>query len=328
MNKHDNNKSYFELSEHSSLQVIIFVVIFVVSFVAAFHLILPVLELTIATYLKGRVFNAGEMVEFSLSDNGGQGTEITGYYSRWAIDIYLGTNQESRYWFVPIISLFFPIAIISLVVSVGITTLLSPRLGYIRQKIEREIAKSIDKISVWKDGFANQDDDIKNQIRNAGIKELYELQRNWNISFEDLKVIQKALKWQRGSVFYKTTHIAHGLGIYMRFYFTEKYSNTMLGLVYIGAAVLIIIIGMRGLKFIPSTQPSFVFLALGLEFSLLLTYALTLIFARQEDDSSDAMPISANSNSNVFLSNDFGNSKEVENLLRVFIKSGNKKSDD
>jgi hypothetical protein len=48
------------------------------------------------------------------------------------------------------------------------------------------------------------------------------------------------------------------------------------------------------------------------------------MFARQDEDPDDEKPGPASSN--VFLSNDFGNSKEVENLLRVFIKSDKSKS--
>ena len=87
-----------------------------------------------------------------------------------------------------------------------------------------------------------------------------------------------------------------------------------------GAAFLIIIIGLRGLKFIPSTQPSLVFFALGLEFNMLFTYAFTLMFSRQEDESKDTL--SGNSKHEMeMLSNQFGSDKQVERLLRVFIKS-------
>lgn len=325
MNLKSENKSYFDLTEHNPVQKIVFLVIFISSFIAAFHVILPLIEIIVNEYLEGRVFNAGELVNYALSDNAGGNPDKTGYYRRWAIDIYLNTNQESRYWFSPIIALIFPLSLISLFFGVVITSLLPQNIGFIRQKIEREIAKSIDKVALMKDGFYQdgQIEEITKLVLTANIRDMHDYQKQWKTSYEDLKTLKRALQWKHGSAIYKLFNLTAGINIYMRFYFTEKYSNTMLGLVYIGAAVLIIIIGMRGLKFIPSTQPSFVFFALGLEFSLLLTYALTLMFARQEDDHSDEMPIGANSN--VFLSNDFGNSKEVENLLRVFIKNNKDK---
>jgi len=61
----------------------------------------------------------------------------------------------------------------------------------------------------------------------------------------------------------------------------------VLGLVYIGAAVLIIVIGLRGLKFLPATDPSVVLGALGLEFLLLITYAAMLMYGRGEESSAD-----------------------------------------
>jgi hypothetical protein len=70
---------------------------------------------------------------------------------------------------------------------------------------------------------------------------------------------------------------------YMREYFTDRYANAVLGLVYIGAAILIIVIGIRGLKFLPATDPSVVLGALGLEFMLLITYAVVLMYGRTEE---------------------------------------------
>jgi hypothetical protein len=105
----------------------------------------------------------------------------------------------------------------------------------------------------------------------------------------------------------------------MRYYFTVKYSNTILGFVYIGAAVLIIMIGLRGLKFIPSTQPSFVLFALGLEFSLLITYAVTLMYSRNEDEVEREMHNQRNQKGKSSVQELLGNSREVENLLRVFL---------
>jgi arginine exporter protein ArgO len=94
-----------------------------------------------------------------------------------------------------------------------------------------------------------------------------------------------------------------------------------LGLVYIGAAVLIIIIGMRGLKFIPSTQPSLVFFALGLEFSVLLTYAFSVMYSRSDNETEQDKNKENNHSGNYILSDEFGNSKEIENLLRAYIRS-------
>lgn len=122
-------------------------------------------------------------------------------------------------------------------------------------------------------------------------------------------------------MFYKMIHPLRGLNVYMRLYFTEKYGNPILGMVYIGAAVLIIIIGLRGLKFIPASQPSLIFFALGLEFSLLFLYAFTLIFSKPEDVNNIGEPERETQNTGIFANS--SNSHEIENLLRVFINKKN-----
>jgi hypothetical protein len=74
-----------------------------------------------------------------------------------------------------------------------------------------------------------------------------------------------------------------GISTYMKFHFTEHYSNTVQGLAYAGAAFLIIMIGIRGLKFIPAVKPSPILMALGVEFSLLCLLALTLMYTEEEE---------------------------------------------
>jgi len=69
----------------------------------------------------------------------------------------------------------------------------------------------------------------------------------------------------------------------MTHHFTEKYSNNVTGLAYGGAAFLIVAVGIRGLKFIPATRPSFILLAIFLEFSMLMLLAITLIFTEEEE---------------------------------------------
>jgi len=59
--------------------------------------------------------------------------------------------------------------------------------------------------------------------------------------------------------------IFKAMRLYMSHHFTESYANTVTGLAYFGAAILIIIIGIRGLKFIPATRPSLILGAIFLE---------------------------------------------------------------
>lgn len=76
---------------------------------------------------------------------------------------------------------------------------------------------------------------------------------------------------------------SHGLGMYMKYHFVEEYANKVQGAAYAGAAFLIIVIGIRGLKFIPAERPSPILFALGVEFSLLALLAITLIYTEEEE---------------------------------------------
>ena len=74
-----------------------------------------------------------------------------------------------------------------------------------------------------------------------------------------------------------------GFSSYMRFHFTEEHSNVVTGMAYGGAAFLIIVVGIRGLKFIPPTKPSFILFALGVEFTMLVLLAAVMLFTMEEE---------------------------------------------
>ncbi len=74
-----------------------------------------------------------------------------------------------------------------------------------------------------------------------------------------------------------------GISTYMKFHFVEHYANTVQGLAYAGAAFLIIVVGVRGLKFIPAVKPSPILFALGVEFSMLCLLALSLLYTEEEE---------------------------------------------
>lgn len=89
-------------------------------------------------------------------------------------------------------------------------------------------------------------------------------------------------------------------GRFMVYKFIPQYANNVQGLVYMGAAILIIIIGLRGLgaaaygipivpKFLfdeaHKVSVNYVMFALFLEFGLLLTLALVTFFTPEDDGS-------------------------------------------
>jgi hypothetical protein len=77
--------------------------------------------------------------------------------------------------------------------------------------------------------------------------------------------------------------IFKGLRLYMSHHFTETYSNFVTGMAYLGAALLIIAVGVRGLKFIPATRPSLILFAILLEFTLLALLGFVLLYTEGEE---------------------------------------------
>ena len=87
-----------------------------------------------------------------------------------------------------------------------------------------------------------------------------------------------------------------GFGKFMVYKFIPQYSNNVQGLVYMGAAFLIIIVGLRGLgelagqiAIVPrfllegkKVSPNWVMVALFLEFALLMVMAITTFFTPEE----------------------------------------------
>lgn len=85
-------------------------------------------------------------------------------------------------------------------------------------------------------------------------------------------------------------------GKFMVYTFIPKYSNNVQGLVYMGAAFLIIIVGLRGLGTLASkiaivpafllegekVSPNWVMIALFLEFALLMILAIVTMFTPEE----------------------------------------------
>lgn len=321
MRKNNSTKSFYELTEHNRLQVLVFFLLLLTSIFCVFMACLPLLQGFFEDFLNGTVYNkTGDFVSYSMETK--EPMKGISYISSWAVDIYKNTSSESRYWFNPLLSMILITFMAGFGITVVLTSLLPRNIGYMRQKVERVIVNTIDKI-VFITNHSHSDDEYERVIElilNADLQSLQNLSEEWNMTLEDLKILHKAVKWRENSFLYRATHFNDGIRAYMRFYFTVQYSNAVIGLVYIGAAVLIIIIGLRGLKFIPPTQPSLVLFALSLEFSLLITYAVTLMYGKQDDEQlADSNKHTSNSTESILLGKDFGSSKEIENLLRVFI---------
>ncbi len=317
-----DKSSYNDLAQHNPGQVIVFLLIIGGGILFTFIIAPPILEYIFTSFLNGSVTNNGREVYYNIDS--GDLMKRTNYLLAWAVDIYKDTPQEARYWFNPALVLLIPSLLFGIGIAIIITLLLPGNTGFMRRKIEREIAVLIDRICLIKYGYQGDEErrEIMDNLKSAGLAELRDYADLWNLQLEDIKALRKAIIWNDSIFLIKLFNLNDGLRIYMRSYFTAMHSNSVLGFVYIGAAILIIIIGLRGLKFIPSTQPSLVFFALGLEFSLLILYAFTLMYSRQEEETE--LDKNASSRSMLRLGDELGNAKETEQLLRLFINTGDK----
>ena len=70
---------------------------------------------------------------------------------------------------------------------------------------------------------------------------------------------------------------------YFRYRISASYGNLIQGLVSGGAAILIFVIGLRGLKLIPQEEPSLILMALSIEFILLIVLMFTFAGSAQEE---------------------------------------------
>ncbi len=149
------------------------------------------------------------------------------------------------------------------------------RIVWNRTIPEEEIGSSHRQTVAFDDVFDRNTDPVvfRNNVLYIRIREHFSefVER----SIEDIKA---AIGWQRNRL-----RIGAAMRLYMAHHFTESYSNNVTGFAYGGAALLIVAVGIRGLKFIPPTRPSLILGAIFLEFSMLALLAFTLFYTEEEE---------------------------------------------
>jgi hypothetical protein len=308
---------YFDLTEHNTIQKVIFWIMVVSFTFLTFYILLPLTENFFEHYLKGIVYNSGESLPYR-SDIKTQ-LQTTSPYTYWAVDIYIDTPQESRNWVNPALALFFPSLLPGLILTFILSTWLPRNFGLVKQKIEREIISELDQLTLDVYGVHTQEQrkKIQNQIINADLRNIHDYVKEWDIDADELMLLRKAIIWQNSSGISSIFKSFSALSFFLKFYITKKYTSLILGTVYFGAAVLLLVIGLRGVKFIPASEPSLLFFALGLEFCLLIIYAVTMMYGKEVPESKSDKD--SRKFEKIALSKDFGSDKEAENLLKVFI---------
>lgn len=114
---------------------------------------------------------------------------------------------------------------------------------------------------------------MRNSVLYGRIKEFFS-----DFVVKEIEDTKDGLNWRRNHLL-----VGKGLRLYMAHHFTERYANNVTGMAYAGAAFLIVAVGIRGLKFIPATKPSFILLAIFLEFTMLSLLAVTLFYTEEEE---------------------------------------------
>lgn len=326
-----------ELSEHSSAQIFSFWLLALASSAALFLFVAsPLLEVFFENFLRSEVINDGTSVTYRIAENRQDEIVVTGTLTTWALvdprqadhskaptvtvqgdDLVVKPAYRAEYIFRPLIALA-PLVLVGGFVLAGLlTSLFTGALGYLAQKIEREILVALDRLAFAQFG-EHTPEEIKQLIREiarADARRLHDLSDIYSMPYTDLELLQKALLWREATGLNRIVKTHDAVKFYMREYFTDRYSNAILGLVYMGAAVLIIVIGIRGLKFLPATDPSVVLAALGLEFMLLITYASILMYGRTEESPGVRVASSGGGDGMVDLEMD----GDTEKLLRAFL---------
>ena len=163
------------------------------------------------------------------------------------------------------------------IMAVIITAMLPAPVAYVSNKIEREIDNTIDRIDE-QTGDKISREEIERITAANSREDLTPIAKEFGpVIVNEIEDVRNANKWKRNKLIW-----TKGVRLYMTRHFSEKYSNNVQGFAYGGAAILIVVIGIRGLKFIPPTQPSILLAAISLEFTLLTLLAVTLFYTEEE----------------------------------------------
>ncbi len=171
-----------------------------------------------------------------------------------------------------IFSIFF-----GFIVATLVTAMFPTSLGYIGNKIRREIHHTINRIDE-QTGDKISREEIERITAANSRDDLTAIEKEFGpVIVDEIRDVRNANQWKK-----KPFMVFKGLRLYMTRHFAEKYSNNVQGFAYGGAAILIVVIGIRGLKFIPPTQPSILLAAITLEFTMLMLLAVTLFYTEEE----------------------------------------------
>ena len=184
---------------------------------------------------------------------------------------------EAQFFLNPIVS-FIPFDLFfgfSLAVAIGFMI----RLPFFRDRVYHTVLDVKKRLMLQ---LSASQEEVESIIKNDPDNNARLLMRRDDINIDSVQSEINSINAAQAYLSGKGSWLA-GLTTYMIFHFVEEYSNKVQGAAYGGAAFLIIVVGIRGLKFIPATKPSLILFALGVEFSMLALLAVTMIFTEEEE---------------------------------------------
>lgn len=308
---------YRELRKSTIRQVVLFfAVLIATSFLCFRTAVIPAAQALFRDSFKAEVLSSGDdlnaWTKWKVVVEPGRAAKGGTYGEDGEVKVYL---------FDPVLATLPLVAGIGAFIALVVCSVVTPGAGLIRQKIEREIINALHHYARIE--YAEHTDadlmELSETLARADIHRLHELEDHWHTTVSDLETLQRAILWRQRSLAGRIIHLRDALGLYMQRHFTIRYENPVLGLIYIGAAVLIIIIGLRGLQFIPKDSPSLVLFAISLEFMLLIVYAFTLMYTKATEQT-EATEAGLPELQTLFGASTGGSSRQqAERLLRMFV---------
>jgi len=207
-------------------------------------------------------------------------TELTapGWFAQWTFQL----GEEQIIYISPLFAFGYIDFFLGLVIALVFSMIMPESIGFMKVKVLRELDVVKKRIkaqtNISSDAELNQwfswsNSDIESEGERRGFQ---------MVVVRELIDGRDALSWSKRNIVGQIW-IFPAVRLYMTHHFTEHYANMVQGAAYIGAANLIIFIGIRGIKFIPPERPSAILFALWVEFSMLVLLGVTLVFTEEEE---------------------------------------------
>ncbi|MBE0643496.1 MAG: hypothetical protein IH600_05410 [Bacteroidetes bacterium] len=197
-----------------------------------------------------------------------------------ALREYTMNNDQTLYFINPYIAIFplhiFLAGLIAFLISMYLPA--SSKLAWIRSKLMREYERVG---SLLEKQFDAHGVDFK-QMYKVSRTEREQLLRFTTLPQVVVTEVEDYISLHR-YVEKQSRNFLIPVLFYFRYRISASYGNLIQGLVSGGAAILIFVIGLRGLKLIPQEEPSLILMALSIEFILLIVLMITFAGSAQEE---------------------------------------------